>query len=93
MAFKGISLFSGIGGLDFGFEEAGFETRVALERDRHACAAMRLNSDWEIIEDDINKVASKDVLVTRRPQGRRGRCADWRPALPAILEVGLLGER
>ena len=28
---KTISLFSGIGGLDFGFEEAGFETRVALE--------------------------------------------------------------
>src|SRR5262249_48564200 len=60
---KAISLFSGTGGLDVGFEEAGFETRVALEYDRHACATMRLNRDWEIIEDDINKVASKDVLA------------------------------
>lgn len=60
---KAISLFSGIGGLDFGFEEAGFETRVALELDRHACRTMRLNRDWEIIEDDINKVGSKDVLA------------------------------
>jgi DNA (cytosine-5)-methyltransferase 1 len=63
VALKAISLFSGIGGLDFGFEEAGFETRVALELDRHACATMRLNRRWEIIEDDINKVASKDVLT------------------------------
>jgi DNA (cytosine-5)-methyltransferase 1 len=60
---KAISLFSGIGGLDFGFEEAGFDTRVALELDRHACDTMRLNREWAIIEDDINKVASKDILA------------------------------
>src|SRR5580658_3680516 len=60
---KTISLFSGIGGLDFGFEEAGFETRVALEFDRHACQTIRLNRKWEIIEDDINKVSSADVMA------------------------------
>ena len=63
---KTISLFSGIGGLDFGFEEAGFETRVALELDRHACQTIRRNRKWEIIEDDINKVSSKDVLARAR---------------------------
>ncbi|MGE0282186.1 MAG: DNA cytosine methyltransferase [Rhizobiaceae bacterium] len=61
-SFKAISLFSGIGGLDFGFEEAGFETRVALEIDRHACRTIRLNRPWEVIEDDINKVSSAVVL-------------------------------
>jgi DNA (cytosine-5)-methyltransferase 1 len=62
---KTISLFSGIGGLDFGFEEAGFETRVALEFDRYACAAMRLNRPtWEVIEEDINHIPS-DVLLRR----------------------------
>jgi DNA (cytosine-5)-methyltransferase 1 len=57
-----ISLFSGIGGLDFGFEEAGFETRVALEFDRFACRTMRLNRPWQIIEDDINAVTSGALL-------------------------------
>jgi DNA (cytosine-5)-methyltransferase 1 len=62
---KTISLFSGIGGLDFGFEEAGFETRVALEFDRQACRAMRLNRpSWEVMEEDINHVPS-DILLGR----------------------------
>lgn len=59
---KTISLFTGIGGLDFGFEEAGFETRVGLELDRHACQTARLNRDWPLIEDNINKVSSADIL-------------------------------
>lgn len=57
-----ISLYSGIGGLDFGFEEAGFQTRVALELDKTACQTIRLNRDWEVIEDDINHVTSKTLL-------------------------------
>lgn len=59
---KTISLFAGIGGLDFGFEEAGYETRVALELDPTACRTMRLNRPWEVIQDDINKVPTSDLL-------------------------------
>jgi DNA (cytosine-5)-methyltransferase 1 len=62
--FKVISLFSGIGGLDFGFEAAGFETRVALELDATACATIRLNRNWPIIEGDINTIPSRVILET-----------------------------
>lgn len=62
--FSTISLFTGIGGLDFGFEEAGFETRVALELDKYACQAIRLNRHWEVIEDDINNVSTDTILET-----------------------------
>ena len=63
---KTISLFSGIGGLDFGFEAAGFTTRVALELDRTSCRTMRLNRDWTVIEGDINKVSADEVLQAAR---------------------------
>ena len=50
---KAISLFTGIGGLDFGFEAAGFATRVAVEMDPVCCRTIRLNRRWPIIEGDI----------------------------------------
>ena len=58
-----ISLYTGAGGLDFGFEAAGFRTAVAVELDPVACRTMRLNRpDWNLIERDIHDVSSTEIL-------------------------------
>lgn len=59
---KAISLYSGVGGLDYGFEAAGFETAVALDFDPNACRALRANRPWPVIETDIARAASREIL-------------------------------
>jgi DNA (cytosine-5)-methyltransferase 1 len=58
-----ISLFTGAGGLDYGFEAAGFRTAVALERDARCCETLRRNRDWPLIERDIAEVSTSELLV------------------------------
>lgn len=58
-----ISLYTGVGGLDFGFEAAGFRTAVAVEFDAVACRTVWLNRpDWNVIERDIHEVGSAEIL-------------------------------
>src|SRR5690242_2032141 len=59
---RGISLYTGVGGLDFGFEAAGFETAVALEFNAVACRTLRLNRAWPILEGDIHSFSSEAIL-------------------------------
>jgi DNA (cytosine-5)-methyltransferase 1 len=57
-----ISVFTGVGGLDFGFEAAEFETAVAVEMDAVCCRTVRLNRRWPVIERDIHEVTSAELL-------------------------------
>ena len=64
-ALNAISLYTGIGGLDFGFEAAGFRTAVAVELDSAACRTIRQNRPgWNLIERDIHDVSSAEILDT-----------------------------
>lgn len=57
-----ISLFTGAGGLDFGFEAASFRTAVAVEIDSRCCVTLRHNRRWPLIDRDIASVPTDELL-------------------------------
>jgi len=72
--FTVLSLFSGCGGLDLGFKNAGFNIVWANEKDKDACASYRLNfPETKLVEKDIRAVRNSefpldiDVLIGGYP--------------------------
>jgi DNA (cytosine-5)-methyltransferase 1 len=57
-----VSLFSGAGGLDYGFEAAGFDTAVTVEIDRDCASTLRANRSWVVLERDIQAIPSHELL-------------------------------
>lgn len=63
--YKIISLFSGAGGLDIGFNAAGFETAVAVEIDSACCETLHANMpNLKIINKSITDTTSEEILET-----------------------------
>lgn len=58
---KVVSLFSGIGGLDQGFEQAGFNVIWANDFDKYAAETYRANYDSPIVLGDINDIPLEDI--------------------------------
>lgn len=83
MKQKVISLFSGAGGLDFGFEAAGFETAVAVEMNHQCCETLRHNRNWPVIERDIMELTTREILrVGKLKKGQAAALIGGPPCQP-----------
>lgn len=62
--FNAIDLFSGCGGLSKGMVQAGFKSKVAIELDKYAVLAYRMNHpETMVIESDIRKVSPDEIIA------------------------------
>lgn len=60
--YKTGGLFSGVGGFELSFSQAGFENKWAIENDQHAAKTYRHNfSDHSLLEKDIKSIPSKEI--------------------------------
>lgn len=80
-----ISLFSGCGGLDLGFEKAGFEIPVANEFDKKIWDTFKVNHpNTHLIEGDIRNVTKDDIehFISGEIEGIIGGppCQSWSEA-------------
>jgi hypothetical protein len=58
---KCASFFAGVGGIDFGFQQAGFETIYANEFDSFAVKTFESNFDIKVDHRDIKLVESESI--------------------------------
>ena len=58
---KCASFFAGVGGIDLGFEQAGFETIYANEFDEYAADTFECNYKIKVDRRDINEVPTDDI--------------------------------
>ena len=58
---KVVSFFSGIGGLDKGFSDAGFDIVWANDFDKYAVQTYRANYQNEIVLGDINNIPLEEI--------------------------------
>lgn len=64
---KIVSVFSGVGGIDFGFEQTGFETIFASDIWDRACESLKVNfPNSEVVCDNIENIDFKKIKKTHK---------------------------
>jgi DNA (cytosine-5)-methyltransferase 1 len=56
-----VSLFSGCGGLDFGFEAAGWDIPFRNDFDRRSCDTLALNAADEVVHGAIEDISTEQI--------------------------------
>ena len=90
-----ISLFSGCGGLDLGFERAGFDIPVANEFDKKIWSTYKANHpNTHLIEGDVRQVTKEDIdqFLVGEVDGIIGGppCQSWSEA-GSLKELKMIG--
>lgn len=79
-----ISLFSGGGGLDIGFAQAGIETRVMVEFEGGACDTLRRNFHW----DELKERKNPDGTLVWNNKEEMKKEIDWyHDKEPVVVEM------
>jgi DNA (cytosine-5)-methyltransferase 1 len=96
---KSLELFCGAGGLALGLDDAGFEHVALVEFNKHACATIRRNRDWPLLEMDVRQfdfehcAENIDLLAAGAPcqpfslGGRHRGDEDGRNMFPEVLRA------
>lgn len=87
--YYAIGLFSGCGGMELGFKEAGFSFLASCDFDHDACTTFRENFDSPIVEGDITQEEVKAEIM-RLAQGHKVDIIIGGPPCQGFSTSGLL---
>jgi site-specific DNA-cytosine methylase len=79
---KTIDLFSGVGGMSYGFEMAGFQSLLAVEKEPNIAKTYQLNFPHsKVVNEDVTNLKIK---VFANMVGKN-RCGVWWTTMPRLF--------